>query len=93
MIIYLSQWDLPGRNSGGSITLRSRQEYRKYEKEGFPTPTGKVELYSTIMEKWGYDPLPGYRETPESPVSKPEMVKEYPYILITGARSPVFYHL
>jgi anaerobic selenocysteine-containing dehydrogenase len=67
------------------------QEYRKYKKEGFLTPTGKVELYSTVMEKWGYDPLPGYRETPESPVSKPEMVKEYPYILITGARAPVFF--
>jgi anaerobic selenocysteine-containing dehydrogenase len=67
------------------------QKYRNYETEGFPTPTGKVELYSTIMEKWGYDPLPDYRETPESPVSKPEMVKEYPYILITGARSPVFF--
>jgi anaerobic selenocysteine-containing dehydrogenase len=67
------------------------QEYRKYKKEGFRTPTGKVELYSTIMEKWGYDPLPNYLEAPESPVSKPEMVKEYPYILITGARSPVFF--
>ncbi len=67
------------------------QKYRNYETEGFFTPTGKVELYSTIMEKWGYDPLPDYRETPESPVSKPEMTKEYPYILITGARSPVFF--
>lgn len=67
------------------------QEYRKYKKEGFPTPTKKVELYSTIMEKWGYDPLPQYRETPESPISQPEKVKEYPYILITGARLPVFF--
>jgi anaerobic selenocysteine-containing dehydrogenase len=67
------------------------QKYRKFETEGFPTPTGKIELFSTIMKGWGYDPLPGYRETPESPVSKPEMVKEYPYILITGARCPVFY--
>jgi anaerobic selenocysteine-containing dehydrogenase len=67
------------------------QKYRNYETEGFFTPTGKVELYSTIMEKWGYDPLPDYRETPESPVSKPEMTAKYPYILITGARSPVFF--
>ena len=70
---------------------RVGQQYRSYKKDGFRTPTGKVELYSTIMEKWGYDPLPTYRETPESPVSKPEMLKEYPYILITGARSPVFF--
>ena len=59
-------------------------EFRKYEKNGFSTPTGKVELYSTIMEQWGYDPLPRYQEIPESPVSKPDMVKEYPYILING---------
>ncbi|MFC1965450.1 molybdopterin-dependent oxidoreductase [Chloroflexota bacterium] len=72
--------------------LKAEMEYRKYEKKGFSTPTGKVELYSTIMEMWGNDPLPQYREIPESPVSKPEMMRQYPYILITGARSPVFFH-
>jgi anaerobic selenocysteine-containing dehydrogenase len=72
--------------------LKAEMEYRKYSKKGFSTPTGKVELYSTIMEKWGYDPLPQYREIPESPVSKPDTDSEYPYILITGARSPVFFH-
>ena len=72
--------------------LQGKTEYRKYRQKGFSTPTGKVELFSTIMEKWGYDPLPAYHEIPESPISKPDMVKEYPYILITGARSPVFFH-
>jgi anaerobic selenocysteine-containing dehydrogenase len=72
--------------------IRGEMEYRKYERKGFSTPTKKVELYSTIFEEWGYDPLPRYREIPESPVSKPEMAKEYPYILTTGARCPVFFH-
>ncbi|MFC1864344.1 molybdopterin-dependent oxidoreductase [Chloroflexota bacterium] len=72
--------------------IRGKMEYRKHENKGFSTPTGKVELYSTTFEKWGYDPLPRYREIPESPVSKPEMTSEYPYILTTGARSPVFFH-
>ncbi len=72
--------------------LRGKMEYRKYEKKGFSTPTRKVELYSTILEEWGYDPLPHYHEVPESPVSKPEMAREYPYILTTGARSSVFFH-
>jgi anaerobic selenocysteine-containing dehydrogenase len=72
--------------------LKSDMEYRKYEWKGFGTPTQKVEFYSTIMEKWGYDPLPKYREIPESPVSQPEMAGKYPYILITGARSPAFFH-
>jgi anaerobic selenocysteine-containing dehydrogenase len=67
-------------------------EYRKYEKKGFATPTGKVELYSTILEKLGYDPLPCFKEPPESPVSSPELAKEYPLILITGARFQPMYH-
>ncbi len=72
--------------------IQGEMEYRKHEKKGFSTPTGKVELYSTTLEKWGYDPLPRYREIPESPVSTPELAKEYPDILTAGSRSPVFFH-
>ncbi len=72
--------------------LRGEVTYRKYEQKGFSTPTGKFELYSTLLEKWGYDPLPKYREPPESPVSTPELFESYPYILITGRRVPGFFH-
>ena len=72
--------------------LRGKMEYRKYLKKGFSTPTGKVELYSTRMKDWGYDPLPQFREPPESPVSRPDLLKDYPYILITGMRPPAFFH-
>lgn len=72
--------------------LKGAMEYEKYKKKGFSTTTRKVELYSTTLEKWGYDPLPEHREVPESPVSNPELAKEYPYILITGARIPFFQH-
>jgi anaerobic selenocysteine-containing dehydrogenase len=67
-------------------------KYYKYKEGGFSTPTRKFELYSTTLEKMGYDPLPQHREPPESPVSTPELYKEYPYILITGARQPGFFH-
>lgn len=66
--------------------------YKQYEEKGFSTPTGKVEIYSTIFEKYGCDPLPIYVEPPESPVSTPELLKEYPCILITGARVIEYYH-
>ena len=72
--------------------LRGEVKWRKYLDKGFSTPTRKVELYCTTFEKWGYDPLPTYVEVPESPVSNPELAKEYPYILITGPRAPVFFH-
>jgi thiosulfate reductase / polysulfide reductase chain A len=38
--------------------LGPNPQYKKYEKAGFATPSGKVELYSSVMEKYGYDPLP-----------------------------------
>lgn len=66
--------------------------YKKFELEGFETPTGKVELYSTIFEKYGYDPLPTYVEPPESPISTPRLLKEYPFILITGSRYINYFH-
>ena len=72
--------------------LRGEMVYYKYKQRGFSTPTKKVELYSTILEKWGYDPLPKYVEVPESPVSTPHLLKNYPYILNAGLRTPTFFH-
>jgi anaerobic selenocysteine-containing dehydrogenase len=66
-------------------------EYKKYEKVGFATPTGKVELYSTIFEKLGRPPLPSYKEPFETPISQPELAKEYPLMLLTGTRIMPFY--
>jgi anaerobic selenocysteine-containing dehydrogenase len=60
--------------------------------KGFATPTGKVELFCTTLEKLGYDPLPSYEEPAETPVSRPDLVKKYPFILITGARFRPLHH-
>jgi len=68
------------------------RKFRKYEEKGFGTPTGKTELYSTIFEKHGYDPLPNYKEPPESPIGTPDLMKEYPFILITGGRHIEYFH-
>jgi thiosulfate reductase/polysulfide reductase chain A len=59
-------------------------ELQPWLKTGFPTPSGKVELYSSILEKLDYDPLPFYEEPPESPMRTPEVAREYPLILNTG---------
>lgn len=72
--------------------LRGDQVFGKHLKNGFSTPTRRVELYSTRFERLGYDPLPGYLEPAESPRATPELLKEYPYTLITGARIPYFFH-
>lgn len=65
---------------------------RRYKSIGFATPTGKVELYSTIFEKLGYDPLPEYKEPDETPVGSPQLAIEYPLILTCSGRSDVYMH-
>jgi len=75
-------------------------DYYKYEtgqlrpdgKVGFNTPSGRVELYSTIFEQFGDDPLPYYLEPQYSPVQTPELLEEYPFVLTTGAREFAFFH-
>ena len=71
---------------------RRHVKYKNYEKTGFATTTGKAELYSTILEKLGYDPLPKYEEPPETLLSSPGLAKEYPLILITGGRFRPMFH-
>jgi len=73
------------------------QVYYKYKTDywvkggGFPTPTGKFEFASKKLEEMGYDPLPQYREPGESPLSTPELFKEYPVVMTSGFRQPFYF--
>jgi anaerobic selenocysteine-containing dehydrogenase len=66
--------------------------YRKYEKAGFPTPSGKMEFTSTVLGKAGLDPLPRFQEPRLSPRSAPEVAEKFPLILTTGSRLPMYQH-
>lgn len=72
--------------------LLPQKEYRRYEKTGFATPTGKVELYSTVLERLGYDPLPFYEEPPESPFRTPDLFRVYPIVLSAGSKFMPMFH-
>lgn len=65
---------------------------RRYEKEGFNTPSRKAEFYSEKLARHGYDPLPTYHEPVEGPISTPELYKKYPFIAGTGARVVQYFH-
>jgi anaerobic selenocysteine-containing dehydrogenase len=65
---------------------------KRYLKTGFNTPSKRVEIYSERMKNLGYAPMPTYHESEETPLSKPELVKEYPLILTTGARVLPYNH-
>lgn len=77
------------RRHPGLVSSTSR--YRSYLEKGFATPSGKVELYSSLCERWGYEPLPVYHEPEETPFSAPEMLAEYPLVL-TSAHEAEYVH-
>lgn len=77
-------------HSGGLPYGERRIDY--YKEKGFPTPSGKVELFSKTLEELGHDPIPCHRESPESPMTNQDMARDYPLILTTGARSVEFLH-
>lgn len=70
--------------------------YQKYLKKGFNTPSGKMEFKSKLLEEYanlpGFEPLPVYTPPKYSPESTPELAKDYPLILNTGSRLPMFIH-
>ena len=75
-------------------------EYKRYEtgklradgKPGFPTPTGRIELYSCVADSVGVPAMPYYDEPFQGPISTPEVYEEYPIICMTGTRNIQFFH-
>jgi cysteine desulfurase NifS len=83
------------RAAGGWVRLTTPiMEYRKWQKgglrrdgrPGFDTPTSKFEIHSTILEDYGYEPLPKYEEPREGPLASPGIAEEYPLVFNSGAR-------
>ena len=85
-------WVMPPDGSSKPYYRHERGLLRADGKPGFNTPSGKVELWSTAYENWGLDPLPYYKEPAQSPVSTPELYGKYPLMMISGTRSPLFFH-
>ena len=72
--------------------VMGEMRYRKHEEHGFGTPSRKFEFYSTVMEHMGRPPMPVYVEPPISPVSTPELARDYPLILMTGTKVLHYFH-
>jgi anaerobic selenocysteine-containing dehydrogenase len=65
------------------VPLETR--YRKYEQQGFSTPSGKLEIFSTALQGIGQSPLPEFRAPRLDPTSK------FPLVL-TSAKTPIYCH-
>lgn len=84
------------QEAGGWVKIPTPMiEYKKWEKglcrrdgkPGFDTPTGKFEIWSSILEDYGYEPLPKYIEPKEGPITCPELVEQFPLVFNSGART------
>jgi anaerobic selenocysteine-containing dehydrogenase len=64
----------------------AKKEYRAYEKSGFGTTSGKIEIYSSRMAELGFPGIPTHVEPEQSHVANPTLAREYPETLLTGAR-------
>ncbi len=71
--------------------LRGNWTYRSYEKNGFRTPSGKVEIYSEQIKEWGFPHLPSYQDPPEWELLVSEETSSYP-LLFTSSKDPYFFH-
>ncbi len=65
---------------------------RKFEKNGFWTPSRKVELNSSIMRELGFSGMPTYIGTIENEIDTPELLEEYPLTLTTGGGIMPYHH-
>jgi formate dehydrogenase (coenzyme F420) alpha subunit len=59
---------------------------------GLQTVSRKLEIYSSVLEEIGFDPMPTYLEPQRSPASSPELLEKYPLILSTGNRNRYYTH-
>jgi len=66
-------------------------EYQKYSKRddagnfvGFPTPSKRVEIYSSLFKDHGYDPLPVWKEPITIRYAKTNLGENHPLILTSG---------
>ncbi|MDR0501481.1 MAG: molybdopterin-dependent oxidoreductase [Coriobacteriales bacterium] len=91
-------WGTYRRYETGALRARNAAGFVGTQGDGLPgfyTPTKKIELWSTVMESFHPDGtwnLPTYTEPPHSPVSDPDTYAEYPLIVTTGRRIPVYFH-
>ena len=62
-----------------------------FDTRPFPSPTGKVELYSESMASVGLDPLPNF-DLPARDGNPDDIKSAFPLVLLTGDREKTYHH-
>lgn len=104
--VYPERWGTYHRYEMGELRqIGAFTMYPTDGKPGFYTPTGKVEIWSTVMESYGLestyehydysldDCMPIAREPYVSPLTEPEKFEgDDVFNCTTGRRNPVYFH-
>jgi anaerobic selenocysteine-containing dehydrogenase len=92
----LSVAELKNHPGGMFVPNPMKLPKRRYLKVGFKTPSGRMEFKSKVLEKYqgrlGFEALPVYTPPKYSRESTPKLAQEYPFILNTGSRLPMYVH-
>jgi anaerobic selenocysteine-containing dehydrogenase len=80
---HLKDGDFERLEREGTLRLSVPENFAPFASGGFPTPSGKCELYSETLKQQGFDPLAGYVPPREGPVTNPELARRYPLAFIS----------
>lgn len=64
--------------------LKGPERYETYREKGFKTPSGKVELHSSVLQKMGFEPVP-------KAVAPVRLQEDFP-LLLTSRKPRDFFH-
>jgi anaerobic selenocysteine-containing dehydrogenase len=85
-------------DSGITIEELERTGYKQLSAEPvtpetrpFATRSGKIELYSPLLEELGLDPLPNYA-APSRTLLPDAITRDFPLVLVTGDREKSYHH-
>jgi anaerobic selenocysteine-containing dehydrogenase len=72
-----------GVKESGWQRLAVPERFAPFAEGGFPTPSGKCEFKSSLLEDQGMDPLPFFNPPAESVVSNPELAQRFPLAFLS----------
>ncbi|MEO6390735.1 MAG: molybdopterin dinucleotide binding domain-containing protein, partial [Pyrinomonadaceae bacterium] len=82
---YLAGITLDELRARGWMRLNVPEVWAPFAEGGFPTASGKCELFSEALAAKGFDPLPTFTPPRESVRSAPALAEKFPLALISPA--------
>lgn len=91
-ITYEQLLDAPHGLVYGEVIYEKHKLAAAQGRPAFRAPGGKVNVFSEVLDANGFDPLPNWEESSESPRSAPEVAKDFPFVVFTGRSGPMYVH-